>query len=104
MLKMTVRPSSRASRMVSFSTSWFTGSRPEKGSSRITNCGSCAIDASTCTFWPMPFESASVFLSAILRACFERGIQLRGFHQTEVTLHDVFVRLVGPEAREASFR
>ena len=42
--------------------------------------------------------------SAILRACFERGIQLRGFHQTEVTLHDVFVRLVGPEAREASFR
>jgi ABC-2 type transport system ATP-binding protein len=42
--------------------------------------------------------------SAILRACFERGIQLRGFHQTEPTLHDVFVRLVGPEAREASFR
>jgi ABC-2 type transport system ATP-binding protein len=42
--------------------------------------------------------------SAILRACFERGIQLRGFHQTEVTLHEVFVRLVGPEAREASFR
>ena len=42
--------------------------------------------------------------SAILRACFERGIQLRGFHQTEVTLHDVFVRLVGPQAREASFR
>ena len=42
--------------------------------------------------------------SAILRACFERGIQLRGFHQAEPTLHDVFVRLVGPEAREASFR
>ena len=42
--------------------------------------------------------------SAILRACFERGIQLRGFHQTEATLHDVFVHLVGPEAREASFR
>ena len=42
--------------------------------------------------------------SAILRACFERGIQLRGFHQTEPTLHDVFVRLVGPEAREAGFR
>jgi ABC-2 type transport system ATP-binding protein len=42
--------------------------------------------------------------SAILRACFERGIPLRGFHQTEPTLHDVFVRLVGQEAREASFR
>jgi ABC-type uncharacterized transport system ATPase subunit len=42
--------------------------------------------------------------SAILRACFERGIQLRGFHQTEPTLHEVFVQLVGPDAREASFR
>lgn len=42
--------------------------------------------------------------SAILRACFERGIQLRGFHQTEPTLHEVFVQLVGPGAREASFR
>lgn len=42
--------------------------------------------------------------SAILRACFERGIQLRGFHQTEPTLHEVFVQLVGPEAREAAFR
>ena len=42
--------------------------------------------------------------SAILRACFERGIQLRGFQQTDPTLHEVFVRLVGPEAREASFR
>lgn len=42
--------------------------------------------------------------SAILRACFERGIALRSFHPTDPTLHDVFVRLVGPEGREASFR
>jgi ABC-2 type transport system ATP-binding protein len=42
--------------------------------------------------------------SAVLRACFERGIPLRGFQYTEPTLHDVFVKLVGPEAREASFR
>ena len=42
--------------------------------------------------------------SAILQACFERGIQLRGFQQTEPTLHEVFVRLVGPEAREAVLR
>lgn len=42
--------------------------------------------------------------SAVLRACFERGIPLRGFQYTEPTLHDVFVRLVGPEAREASLR
>lgn len=42
--------------------------------------------------------------STVLRACFERGIPLRGFQYTEPTLHDVFVRLVGPDAREASFR
>lgn len=42
--------------------------------------------------------------SAILRACFERGISLRGFHQNDPTLHDVFVHLVGHDAREASFR
>jgi ABC-2 type transport system ATP-binding protein len=42
--------------------------------------------------------------SVILRTCFESGIQLRGFHHAEPTLHEVFVQLVGPEAREASFR
>ena len=42
--------------------------------------------------------------SAILQACFEQGIRLKSFHQSEPTLHDVFVQLVGPEAREASFR
>jgi ABC-2 type transport system ATP-binding protein len=40
----------------------------------------------------------------VLQQCFARGIHLRGFNQSEPTLHDVFVRLVGPEAREASFR
>jgi ABC-2 type transport system ATP-binding protein len=42
--------------------------------------------------------------SALLVACFERGIRLRGFNHSEPTLHDVFVHLVGPEAREAGFR
>lgn len=41
---------------------------------------------------------------AILQLCFSRSIRLRGFNQTEPTLHEVFMRLVGPEAREASFR
>jgi ABC-2 type transport system ATP-binding protein len=41
---------------------------------------------------------------AILQLCFDRKIRLRSFNQTEPTLHDVFVRLVGPEAKEASFR
>jgi len=42
--------------------------------------------------------------SALLEACFERGVRLRSFHYSEPTLHDVFVHLVGPEAREAAFR
>jgi ABC-2 type transport system ATP-binding protein len=41
---------------------------------------------------------------AILQVCFAKGIRLRGFSQSEPTLHDVFMRLVGPEAREAGFR
>jgi ABC-2 type transport system ATP-binding protein len=41
---------------------------------------------------------------AILQTCFSRGIRLRSFTQSEPSLHEVFVRLVGPEAREASFR
>jgi ABC-2 type transport system ATP-binding protein len=41
---------------------------------------------------------------AVLQSCFARGIRLRSFDQSEPSLHDVFVRLVGPEAREASFR
>jgi ABC-2 type transport system ATP-binding protein len=40
----------------------------------------------------------------ILQACFERGIRLRSFTQTDPSLHDVFVHLVGAEAKEASFR
>jgi len=50
--------------MMSSITVWFTGSRPENGSSRITNSGSCAMAARTWTFWPMPFDSASVLASA----------------------------------------
>lgn len=41
---------------------------------------------------------------AILASCFERGIRLRRFDHSDPTLHEVFVNLVGPDAREASFR
>lgn len=41
---------------------------------------------------------------AILQTCFARGIRLRSFNQSEPTLHEVFMRLVGPEAKEALFR
>lgn len=41
---------------------------------------------------------------SILRACFEQSIRLRSFNASEPSLHDVFMKLVGPTAREASFR
>jgi len=41
---------------------------------------------------------------SILEACFQNKIRLRQFDHTEPSLHDVFVALVGPEAREAALR
>lgn len=40
----------------------------------------------------------------ILGACYDKRIRLRRFDHSEPSLHEVFVTLVGPEAREASFR
>jgi ABC-2 type transport system ATP-binding protein len=40
----------------------------------------------------------------ILQACFAQRIRLQSFNQTDPTLHEVFMHLVGPEAREATFR
>ena len=40
----------------------------------------------------------------ILKTCFERGIALNRFEFTEPSLHDVFVHLVGDDAREHQFR
>lgn len=40
----------------------------------------------------------------ILRSCFERNIALSRFEFTEPSLHDVFVHLVGDEAKEHPFR
>jgi len=40
----------------------------------------------------------------VLQHCFARGIRLRRFDHADPTLHEVFVNLVGPDAREASFR
>ena len=41
---------------------------------------------------------------AILQACFTYGVRLSSFQCAEPTLHDVFVHLVGTEAKEATFR
>ena len=40
----------------------------------------------------------------ILQLCFRQGISLRRFDLSEPSLHEVFVHLVGPEAKEASLR
>ena len=40
----------------------------------------------------------------ILRSCFEKNILLSRFEFTEPSLHDVFVHLVGDDAKEHAFR
>ena len=40
----------------------------------------------------------------ILQACFAKGIRLRLFNHSDPTLHEVFVELVGPEAKQATLR
>ena len=42
--------------------------------------------------------------SAVLEACFERSLRLRCFDVQDPDLHEVFVHLVGPSAREAALR
>ena len=41
---------------------------------------------------------------SVLQGCFEKAVRLRSFDAAEASLHDVFVKLVGSDAREASFR
>jgi len=40
----------------------------------------------------------------VLSTCFEQKIRLHSFNHSEPTLHEIFVHLVGPEAKEAAFR
>jgi ABC-2 type transport system ATP-binding protein len=55
------------------------------------------------TEWELELrESADA--QAVLQACFAQRIRLQSFRQTDATLHEVFMRLVGPEAKEAKFR
>jgi ABC-2 type transport system ATP-binding protein len=41
---------------------------------------------------------------AILQCCFANGIRLRSFNQSDPTLHDVFMHLVGAGAKEVASR
>ena len=61
--KITVAPLSRSPRISSFSRLALMGSKPEKGSSKISSLGSWSTVTMNCTFWAMPFESSSTFLS-----------------------------------------
>jgi ABC-type uncharacterized transport system ATPase subunit len=62
-----------------------------------------AVQAKPSRRWELELhESADP--QSILQFCFARGIRLQSFNQSEPTLHEVFMRLVGPEAKEASFR
>jgi len=42
--------------------------------------------------------------SAVLESCFERSLRLRRFDVQDPDLHEVFVHLVGPSARETALR
>lgn len=48
--------------------------------------------------------AADADAQTVLQACFAHGVRLRGFRFDEPTLHDAFVKLVGPDAREAVHR
>jgi ABC-2 type transport system ATP-binding protein len=39
---------------------------------------------------------------SVLQACFEKGIRLHSLNLADPTLHDVFVHLVGPDAKEGA--
>lgn len=55
------------------------------------------------THWELQIQE-NVDPQTILQASFENNIRLSSFDRTEPSLHDVFVHLVGEDAREASFR
>jgi len=46
----------------------------------------------------------NVDAQGILEICFDRRIRLHSFNQAEPSLHDVFMQLVGSDAKEARFR
>jgi ABC-2 type transport system ATP-binding protein len=76
---------------------------PEVTASRRLETANGGAAGNRSTAWELELhENADP--QAILQVCFARGIRLHSFNQTEPSLHEVFVRLVGPEGREAGFR
>jgi ABC-2 type transport system ATP-binding protein len=65
--------------------------------------GANGAGAKPCLRWEFQLrENADP--QTILQACFTKGIRLRSFNQSDPTLHEVFVHLVGNDAKEANFR
>jgi ABC-2 type transport system ATP-binding protein len=98
-----VRPSSVAATSPSTGASE-THLRPALSAAAATGDGRTPLSVSNgSTHWELELADHAD-PQAILQTCFARGIRLRSFNQSDPSLHEVFMRLVGPEAKEASFR
>jgi ABC-2 type transport system ATP-binding protein len=70
---------------------------------RAIENGKGEIQANGLSHWEVELrENADP--QGILQTCFAQNIRLHSFTQSEPSLHEVFVRLIGPEAKEAKFR
>lgn len=73
------------------------------GVSEVVRMEANDTQASSASQWQLQI-SEQLNPQDILRSCFERNISLSRFEFTEPSLHDVFVHLVGDDAREHAFR
>ncbi len=73
------------------------------GVNEITKVDGELPDGSVVNQWQVQI-SEQINPQDILRTCFEKGINLSRFEFTEPSLHDVFVHLVGADARQVEFR
>jgi ABC-2 type transport system ATP-binding protein len=70
---------------------------------RVVETGNRAAVSGTAAHWELELrENADP--QGILQQCFARRIRLHSFNQSDPSLHEVFMQLVGPEAKEATFR
>lgn len=74
-----------------------------EGVSEVMQVGELAPGELTKPQWQLQI-SEQLNPQDILRSCFEKNISLSRFEFTEPSLHDVFVHLVGDDAREHAFR
>ena len=62
-----------------------------------------SMEAHSSNRWRLELEPGAS-ASAVLESCFERSLRLRRFDVQDPDLHEVFVHLVGPSARETALR